>query len=798
MSSNNNTREPDYPVQIFSSGILTDEWDNISGAYLASGGDDLMTVASGGIAIETDIGNGGMMVVEDGGIIKGINVNGGTYSGAGYCSGNQKWYGPAIGNTAGTILLSGGTFVNNYANEANFGGGNGGAVETWNGSDQIADCLFSSNSAGTGGGAYLLVSGSANLSGNEFLNNSAVYGGAVQNHASIMTLSGGVMIGNSATAGGAFENHAGGSSLLENVVFSGNSATSGGAIFNDKYNGVVAELTANNCTFIGNAGQYGAAVLNTGSASFTNCTFSGNAGEYSAVENYTDGTLTITSCTFTANAGTYGGGIANQPGATCSAVITDTNFSDNTAGYGGAAICNVYGNATITGGTFTNNSAGNDGGAIANWLNADISGAVFSGNIATSGGAISHLWAGTLNITGTVFTSNTAHDRGGAIVCEKSGDVTISNCTFSGNTAASGGAIYNAGIMTIANTEFTTRNDTVVLLGATTLSGTVSFAGTITAKAAITNNGTMILNLADQTPDTAPIVSDFSKISGGTIQISVSGTQQSGTYQIAAKADQSAYDIVLSVAGTTAGVFAGSTGTITVGDITYTLDKTDGDLALTIAGGSVPPVVESKFTADVVLTITDTNHAYFGATGAWKVMDDQKVVWQDLSTLSGDYQILGLGKTVADKAMSDVYVYSASNKYIGAYVTDANGAVAGFESIFTGESALMQVGLGDFNADGISDLMLRTADGYLGFYANGAFTAVQGLGTEWSVEALGDVNGDGTTDIVIAHAQGGYVGAYLIGKDGGITWGDLGSTEGGIEIVGSGDFNADGTDDVLV
>ena len=94
--------------------------------------------------------------------------------------------------------------------------------------------------------------------------------------------------------------------------------------------------------------------------------------------------------------------------------------------------------------------------------------------------------------------------------------------------------------------------------------------------------------------------------------------------------------------------------------------------------------------------------------------------------------------------------------------------------------------------------MLRTADGYLGFYANGAFTAVQGLGTEWSVEALGDVNGDGTTDIVIAHAQGGYVGAYLIGKDGSITWGDLGSTEGGIEIVGAGDFNADGTDDVLV
>ncbi|MBQ4107089.1 MAG: VCBS repeat-containing protein [Lentisphaeria bacterium] len=302
----------------------------------------------------------------------------------------------------------------------------------------------------------------------------------------------------------------------------------------------------------------------------------------------------------------------------------------------------------------------------------------------------------------------------------------------------------------------------------------------------------------DITEGAAYLVNEYIVSSGVSIK---ADTTKSGSYKLATGFE--AQDTVFTVQGlegsvqlsssNTSGTIRGENGSV------FTLTMEDGELLLEVVGGTAapepPPVVEAKFTTDVVLTITDTNHAYFGATGAWKVMDDQKVVWQDLSTLSGDYQILGLGKTAAGKAMSDVYIYSASNKYIGAYVTDENGAIANFATIFAGESALMQVGLGDFNADGVSDLMLRTADGYL---ANGAFQEVKGVGSEWQVKALGDFNGDGTTDIAIAHTDGGYVGAYLIGKDGSITWGDLGSTEGGIEIVGAGDFNADGTDDVLV
>ena len=63
--------------------------------------------------------------------------------------------------------------------------------------------------------------------------------------------------------------------------------------------------------------------------------------------------------------------------------------------------------------------------------------------------------------------------------------------------------------------------------------------------------------------------------------------------------------------------------------------------------------------------------------------------------------------------------------------------------------------------------------------------------------ALGDLDGNGRADVVIAH-EAGYVGAYLIGNDGSISWADLGNLDSSTAIVGAGEVNGDGTDDVII
>jgi predicted outer membrane repeat protein len=65
------------------------------------------------------------------------------------------------------------------------------------------------------------------------------------------------------------------------------------------------------------------------------------------------------------------------------------------------------------------------------------------------GGAIEVESGGVLDVTASTFTGNHASIRGGAI--HSNGTTTITNSTFSGNTAIHGGAIQTQGSMTIVN-----------------------------------------------------------------------------------------------------------------------------------------------------------------------------------------------------------------------------------------------------------------------------------------------------------------------------------------------------------
>ena len=116
------------------------------------------------------------------------------------------------------------------------------------------------------------------------------------------------------------------------------------------------------------------------------------------------------------------------------------------------------------------------------------------------------------------------------------------------------------------------------------------------------------------------------------------------------------------------------------------------------------------------------------------------------------------------------------------------------------------VGIGDFNGDGITDLLLKSADGtytdWLG-QTDGSFTDNStnfdlNPGTDWHVVATGNFNGDGfddvlwrsdsgTADDLLGATNGSFVGNPNFVLNPGADW----------HIVGTGDFNGDGLSDIL-
>lgn len=237
-----------------------------------------------------------------------------------------------------------------------------------------------------------------------------------------------------------------------------------------------ANLTLNACgikngkaTGVGGSGpQYdeGGGICNRGgTVTLLNCSLvSNSAVEISpntfsgggAIANLTGAALLARSCYFTNNSSSnpggslvHGGGAISNLGV--SFALENCTFSGNTSAQDGGAIRNYtpFGNTvSISDSTFSGNTAAFLGGAIQSAGDSTITltRCTFSGNSGKGGGAIYNSNGATYNMAACVFTNNSASTSygGGAVFNGK--NVTATACTFNGNSASvgDGGAIYNA------------------------------------------------------------------------------------------------------------------------------------------------------------------------------------------------------------------------------------------------------------------------------------------------------------------------------------------------------------------
>ena len=278
--------------------------------------------------------------------------------------------------------------------------------------------------------------------------------------------------------GGAMYNE--GTLILDNVTFNNDiaktsRAVGGGAMALVATKGNAVSTTIKNSTFTNNSTESSPGYKNNGGAIYVYGT-SGQVG---------NNTLNISDSHFESNHTNKTGGaigVNNLGPSDFEIEIKDTTFKKNySTGYGGAIDVTTGGTGNVTinldKATFNGNKSESDGGAIA----------YEKGNI-------------TSKIINSTFTNNTANN-GGAIY-NGIKNLKISNTIFDGNKTndgGKGGAIYNAGNISLNQTEFKQSTDTIYMANDSTadFSGTNTLNGSISSENAtskIKNKGTLILN----------------------------------------------------------------------------------------------------------------------------------------------------------------------------------------------------------------------------------------------------------------------------------------------------------------
>jgi hypothetical protein len=234
----------------------------------------------------------------------------------------------------------------------------------------------------------------------------------------------------------------------------------------------------------GSVGDTGGGLVNDGTVTLADCTISDFGTGLVNV-----GTASLTECTINGN--TVDGGVLNSANLT----LTDCTVSGNSSGSFGGGVFNS-GTANLTDSVISGNSSGSTGGGVFNGSTATLTltACTISGNTGVSGGGLGN-YGGTCTLIASTVSGNYAENGGGAYNYFGSANLTLTNCTFSGNIAAeSGGGVFNYGTVSLTD-SIVAGNSGGDIGGASNVSGSYNLIGTGGSGGLVNGvNGNIVLN----------------------------------------------------------------------------------------------------------------------------------------------------------------------------------------------------------------------------------------------------------------------------------------------------------------
>ena len=481
-------------------GNFIDVADPGNGGGLHSGGGEI--VVMGGVVT-------GNTAVEGGGLwtsgtldLSGTTITNNTGTGDEMGQGGGGLY-----NESGTMTVTDATIDGNTAPGTS---GSGGGILSPGGTLTVTDSEISNGTAPRAGGGIEIGMGTVTLTNVDFDANSTGSnpgnGGALHvTFDASVTATGGTVSGNTAASeGGGFWNSGTGTMTVTETSFSGNTASGnaadngGGGLFNNGgtlvlndvtvgenvadgtqgsggglFNGPGGTLTVNGGTISDNAANRAGGGIEDagGTVMLTDVVVSNNSIDVAAPGNggglhSGGGNVTVNGGSFENNTATEGGGLWSnatlviQSSESGPALITgNEGTGDDAANGGGGVYAETGASVTIDSALLFGNSASGTSGSGGGILVVDGAsvtmtlGAVDGNSANRAGGGIEVASGGMLSLSQVSVVNNvieTANPgNGGGLHVGGVGQGTVSQSTFSGNSAAEGGGLWNSGFGTL-------------------------------------------------------------------------------------------------------------------------------------------------------------------------------------------------------------------------------------------------------------------------------------------------------------------------------------------------------------